>query len=375
MWENSRTLFVIPGADSAQMLYGYLCCCRILEDEKMKRIFLMLFVLMLYVSSGMAMELELAAVREKTHPTILADEEMAAAFSAAANGANSLSVGSAGLLYGDEMGILDAVVRGDVALGQVSVRTLAQRVPTLDVFSLPYLINGTDHLQAVLFGVTGDSLKGIIEEKMPEVKVLGFYNCGGRCFYSRKQVASPFDMPGTTFCAEQTEAMVHFLTAMGAKHQWLARHTVYSALFQGVIDGAENDLISLVYLGDYDPARYVLLDYHTFAPDVLLVSKAVYDRLDESAQTALLQAAKNAEMLEWEIAAKQEAEALDKLHEMGCSFSYMDNGVREAFIRMVREPANELGGKSVYEMADSRNSELVKEIQKMGESYPPQDNP
>jgi hypothetical protein len=80
-------------------------------------------------------------------------------------------------------------------------------------------------------------------------------------------------------------------------------------------------------------------------------------------------------MLEWEIAAKQEAEALDKLHEMGCSFSYMDNGVREAFIRMVREPANELGGKSVYEMADSRNSELVKEIQKMGESYPPQDNP
>ncbi len=340
----------------------------------MKRFFLVLCVLLMCVSSGLAIELELATVREKTHPTVAADEALAAAFSVE-SGEYTLSVGSAGSLYGDEDGIVDALIRGDVALGHVSVRTLAKRVPTLDVFSLPYLINGPDHIEAVLLGLPGDRLREIVEEKIPEVKVLGWYNCGGRCFYSKKQVASPFDMPGTTFCAEQTEAMEQFLNVMGAKHQWLARNSVYSALFQGVIDGAENDLISLVYLGDYDPARYVLLDYHTFAPDVLMTSKAVYDRLGDAGQTALLQAARNAETKEWELEAQQEAEALDRLREMGCSFSYMDNGVRDAFVRMVKEPAQALGGKSVYGMADSRNSELVTEIQTMGESYPPHDKP
>ena len=337
----------------------------------MKRMLLVLCFLLLCGRHAQAIELELANVRELTHPTVKADETFAAAVAEASEGKFTLSIGSAGALYGDETGILDALIRGDVALGHVSVRTLAERIPTLDVFSLPYLINGSDHLQAVLFGVIGEELNSIIEEWMPEVKVLGWYNCGGRCFYTNKQVASPFDMPGKTMCAERTSAMENFLMAMGAKQQWLARHSVYSAIFQGVLDGAENDLISLIYLGDYDPARYVLLDYHTFAPEILLMSKAVYDIMDEGTQTLIVRAAKDAEQREWDLEYMEEEKALYKLREAGCTLTYMDNGVREAFVGMVKEPSKALGGKSVYSMAGTRNAELIKEIEKMGESYPP----
>jgi TRAP-type C4-dicarboxylate transport system substrate-binding protein len=107
-------------------------------------------------------------------------------------------------------------------------------------------------------------------------------------------------MPGLTVCAENTESMQNYLRALGAKPQWMARHSVYSALFQGVLDGGENDLVSLVYLGDYDAARYILLDRHTYAPEVLLVSRAVYERMEETEKEALQSAARAAEQMEWD---------------------------------------------------------------------------
>ncbi|MBQ8092874.1 MAG: TRAP transporter substrate-binding protein DctP [Clostridia bacterium] len=339
----------------------------------MKRLLLCISLLLLWCGSAEAVTLELASVREISHPTIKADETFAEAVEGVTDGMYTVTVGSAGQLYGDEKGILDAVIRGDAAFGQVSVRVLAEAVPSLEVFALPYLVNSSDHLQAVLYGEIGHALAETIEEWIPEVKVLAWYNCGGRCFYTRKQVASPFDMPGLTLCAENTKEMQNYLTVMGAKHQWLARHTVYSAIFQGVIDGAENDLISLAYLGDYDPARYILLDRHTFAPDVLLISRNVYDLMDETVQASILSAAVDAEQREWELAQRQEQEALKTFREFGCSLTYTDNGVREAFVSLAKKSSSALKNKSVYDLAKTGNRELIQEIEALGKSYPPED--
>ena len=337
-----------------------------------KGIGLLLVLLFLCTSAG-AVTLEAATVHEAGHPTVSADRYFAERMAEATGNACEVKVGAAGSLYGDENGILEALIRGDVAIGHVSVRILTEKVPTLSVFSLPFLFNGDAHLQAVLYGLTGQKLAEIIETQIPEVKVLGWYNCGGRCFYTRTQVASPFDMPGLTLCTENTKAMQDYLKAMGAAHQWMARHTVYSALFQGVLDGAETDLVSLVYLGDYDGARFILLDRHTYAPDVLLVSRAVYDRMTEQDQQALTDAAHAAEQMEWETFEKAEEEAIQSLRDFGCTLTFMDGGVRQAFTEKALGQVSELGGRSVYDLADAANAELVEEIRQLGESYPPKD--
>ncbi|MBO5534958.1 MAG: TRAP transporter substrate-binding protein DctP [Clostridia bacterium] len=337
-----------------------------------KGIVLFLGLLFLWVSAG-AVTLEMATVRETGHPAVEADQNLAGELARATGNAFEVSVGAAGSLYGDEKGILDALVRGDVALGHVSMRVLEEKVPALAAFSLPFLINSDEHLQAVLWGMPGQTLREIIETRIPEVKVLGWYNCGGRCFYTLRQVASPFDMPGLTLCAENTESMQNYLRALGAKPQWMARHSVYSALFQGVLDGGENDLVSLVYLGDYDAARYILLDRHTYAPEVLLVSRAVYDRMGEAEGEALCAAARAAEQMEWDHYAQKEKEAVQALRDFGCTLTFMDGGVREAFTEKATKAVPELGGRSVYDLVGTEQADLIDEIRQMGESYPPRD--
>lgn len=330
--------------------------------------FLFLMFLFLWANAGAA-TLQVATVHETGHPTVQADQRLAEAM----GNTEEVQVGAAGSLYGDENGILEALVRGDLALGHVSVRTLSEKVPTLSVLSLPFLVNSDAHLQAVLWGVTGKNLAEIIETRIPEVKVLGWYNCGGRCFYTVRQVASPLDMTGLTLCTEGTEAMHSYLTAMGARQQGMARHSVYSALFQGVLDGAENDLVSLVYLGDYDAARYILLDRHTYAPEPLLMSRAVYDRMEEGTREALSAAARAAEQMEWDSYRQAEKEAVQRLRDFGCTLTYLDGGVRQAFSEKALKGVAELGGRSVYELADAGNRELMEEIRELGGAYPPED--
>ena len=54
---------------------------------------------------------------------------------------------------------------------------------------------------------------------------------------------------------------------------------LYTALQQGVVDGAENNPPSFYLSGHYEVAKYYTLDEHTYVPDILLISKYVWDRL------------------------------------------------------------------------------------------------
>ena len=131
-----------------------------------KGIVLFLGLLFLWVSAG-AVTLEMATVRETGHPAVEADQRLAGELARATGNAFEVSVGAAGSLYGDEKGILDALVRGDVALGHVSMRVLEEKVPALAAFSLPFLINSDEHLQAVLWGMPGQTMREIIETRIP----------------------------------------------------------------------------------------------------------------------------------------------------------------------------------------------------------------
>jgi len=54
---------------------------------------------------------------------------------------------------------------------------------------------------------------------------------------------------------------------------------LYSALQQGVVDGAENNLPSFFLSKHYEVSRFLTLDEHTWVPDVLLISTHVWESL------------------------------------------------------------------------------------------------
>ena len=319
----------------------------------MKKGIIPCLLLCLFTLAGKAEVLELATVQENDHVTVQADRYLEERVEAETGGNLTITVGAAGQLYGDEAGILEALEKGDVALGHVSVRTLAGRVPELSVFSLPYLFGGAEHLKSTLDHFLGSVMASAVQERMPGLVVLGWYDNGGRCFYTKTQVVSAPDLNGLTLAAEETEAMDMFLGELGAKRMTLGRHTVFSAIHQGVVDGGETDLPSLLWLGDYDGAPYIFLDRHTFAPDILLMSAKVYERLSEEEQQKLMQAARKTEGMEWELLRETETEAINALREYGCTLSMDDGGARESFTPMAEK---------TYSLVDPA---LIEEIRNM----------
>ena len=82
------------------------------------------------------------------------------------------------------------------------------------------------------------------------------------------------------------------MQAMGANATPMAYSGVYTALKTGLIDGAENNFPSCETSKHFEVAKYHSLTEHSMAPDMVLMSKKVWDSLSVEDQKIVREAAK-----------------------------------------------------------------------------------
>ena len=71
----------------------------------------------------------------------------------------------------------------------------------------------------------------------------------------------------------------------------MAYGELYTAIQQGVVDGAENNPPSFVGSNHYEVSKYYTLDQHSAVPDVLLISTKYWDKLSAREQKWVQEAA------------------------------------------------------------------------------------
>jgi len=91
---------------------------------------------------------------------------------------------------------------------------------------------------------------------------------------------------------QQSDLWVALLQAMGANATPIPYAEVYTALKTGVVDGAENNYPSYDTARHYEVAKYYAITDHSMAPEMLLMSKKVYDALTPAEQQIIRDAAK-----------------------------------------------------------------------------------
>ena len=72
---------------------------------------------------------------------------------------------------------------------------------------------------------------------------------------------------------------------MGANATPMPYGEVYTALKTGLVDGAENNFPSYDTSRHYEVAKYYAITEHSMAPEMLLMSKKVWDALSPDEQT------------------------------------------------------------------------------------------
>src|SRR6266542_1843659 len=120
--------------------------------------------------------------------------------------------------------------------------------------------------------------------------------------YTKKRpIRTPADLKGLRIRVPQDPVAVDAFNAFGAQATPLAATEVFSALQQGVIDGAENNPIFYVTSKQLEEAKFWSWTRHQFGVDALLVSKKWFAGLPQADQDAIVQAGKETQAREREL--------------------------------------------------------------------------
>ncbi len=122
---------------------------------------------------------------------------------------------------------------------------------------------------------------------------LAFYDSGARSMYSTQPITKLADIAHRKIRVQQSDLFVAMVTALGANATPMPYGEVYTALKTGIIDAAENNYPSYESSRHFEAAPFYSLTEHSMAPEVLVFSKRIWDRLDAEDQAMVRQAAKD----------------------------------------------------------------------------------
>lgn len=184
---------------------------------------------------------------------------------------------------GAERELVELLQIGSLAMTKVSTSPLEGFIPEMKVFSIPYIFRDEDHLWKVLKGDIGKRLLSAGEKYY--LKGMCYYDAGSRSFYTKEvPIENPNDLEGLKIRVQKSLTSVKMIQALGGSATPISWGELYTALQQGVVDGAENNPPSFYLSKHYEVCKYYSLDEHTSVPDILIMSTHVWNSLTPQEQ-------------------------------------------------------------------------------------------
>ncbi|MDB4384433.1 TRAP transporter substrate-binding protein [Opitutaceae bacterium] len=259
--------------------------------------------------------LKLAHGLDTGHPVHMGMERMQERVAELSGGRLKLDIYPSGVL-GSEVQCIEQLQSGELAMTKTSTAAMESFIPELGIFGVPYLFDNEDHFWKVIDGEVGRELLAIGEDA--GLFGLCFYDAGSRNFYSTdKPIRSPADLQGMKIRVQNSRMAIAMVEALGGSPTPIAWGELYSALAQGVVDGAENNMPSFESNRHYEECKYFTPDAHTRVPDLLMISTKVWQSLDPQEQAWLQEAADISSTYQRELWAVKTKESLAIVVEAG----------------------------------------------------------
>ncbi|TWU38381.1 TRAP transporter substrate-binding protein [Novipirellula artificiosorum] len=259
--------------------------------------------------------LKLAHGLDTAHPVHLAMEFMKQRLGELSDGTVTLDIYPSAVL-GSETECIEQLQNGSLAMTKTSAGSIENFVPTMAVFSLPYVFRDETHFWNVLNGPIGKEL--LKEGESKYLRGLCYYDAGSRNFYTKETpIRTPDDLSGLKIRVMNSATAIELVKTLGAAPTPIAWGELYSALAQGTVDGAENNAPSFSTNKHYEVCKHFSLDGHSRIPDMLLMSTKVWRTLSQQEQTWLEQAAKESSDFQRELWRKETLASLEQAREEG----------------------------------------------------------
>jgi tripartite ATP-independent transporter DctP family solute receptor len=288
--------------------------------------------------------LKLAHVLDQSHPVHFAMENMAMELEALSGGLLELQIFPNGQL-GSETDSIEQVQKGVLAMVKTSTAPLEGFIPEMALFGLPYLFRNEDHYWKVLQGEVGTEL--LAKGELLGLKGLIYYESGSRSFYTIDEpIRHPADLANKKIRVMRSKTSIEMISQMGGSPTPIPFGELYTALQQGMVDGAENNPPSVDTSRHYEVAKHYSLDEHTRIPDVILFSQKIWESLSSQEQAWVTEAAERSVTFQRALWREKTKESLDTLKSAGVTVYYPEKG---PFREKVKPMYEALKGTGVYE--------------------------
>ena len=258
--------------------------------------------------------------------------------------------------------VLEQVKMGAVQFLSVSTANIEAFNKKYAVFSVPFLFTSESAFEKFVTDPAVIAELGSDAEK-DGFRPLGAFTAGTRNFYSKTPINTVDDLKGKKFRVQAGPTNVKMMDAFGAAATPMSFGEVYSALQQGVIDGAENNELALTDQKHGEVCKYFSYDGHQMCPDLIVASERFLKGLSAEDRKIFEDAAKEAQKVEFEAWHKRIDEAKEFAKtKMGVTFIDVDaNAFREKVLPLHQQLLQENPAmKDMYEKASAFNAANAK---------------
>jgi tripartite ATP-independent transporter DctP family solute receptor len=306
---------------------------------------------MVLASSAQARDFRSAEVHPADYPTTKAVEYMGQLLKERSGGKLGVKVFPNGAL-GQERDAVEQLKIGGLDMMRINVAPLNNIVPETIVPALPFIFSSEDHMHATLDGPVGEQILAAMESQ--GMVGLAFYDSGARSMYSTSPIKTLADVHGRKIRVQQSDLFVAMVSALGANATPMPYGEVYTGLKTGIIDAAENNFPSYESSRHFEAAPYYSLTEHSMAPEVLVFSKRIWDRLSADDQAMIRQAAKESVPYMRKLWDEREAKSRQTVEAGGAKIAPIED--RQAWVDAVKPIYEKFAGTPALQ-------DLVKQIQ------------
>ncbi len=268
------------------------------------------------------------------YPTVAAVKFMSEQLEKKSGGKHKIKVFNKQAL-GSEKETIDQVKIGALDFTRVNVGPMNAICPLTQVPTMPFLFSSISQMRKVLDGPVGEEILKSCESA--GYIGLAFYDSGARSIYAKKPIRTVADAKGLKIRVQQSDLWVALVSAMGANATPMPYGEVYTALKTGLIDAAENNIPSFDTAKHVEAVKIYSKTEHSMAPEILVMSKVIWDKLPANEQAMIRAAAKESVPFQRQKWDEQEAKSLANVKAAGAEIIDVDKSSFQAAMAPVYE--------------------------------------
>lgn len=240
---------------------------------------------------------------------------------------------------GGERDNVEACQLGNLEMAVVNQSVLANFLPEMAAFDLPYLITSTEHADKVFLGEIGQEQLDKLETI--GLKGLAIWESGFRNLTnSKREINSAADVAGLRIRVMENKLHQDLWSALGADPVPMAWGDAYTAMQQGAIDGQENPTTVIDKNNVVEVNKNMAITEHVYSTVYILMSPKTWNSLSEEDQQIFTDTMAEANVSERELSRQMDAEAIETLESKGMVVTYPD---KQGFIEATQSVRDQYG--------------------------------